>query len=112
MPEVIIRPANGTVVVRAGGAVIAESPNAKTLYEDGHEPVYYIPKGDVGMALLEPTGRRADGPHWGEAQVYAIAGKSGPIADAAWSYAAPHDALAEIADHVAFDGSKAAVELL
>ena len=50
-----IRKAAGTWVVRAGGAVIAESSSALELSEGSYPPVIYIPKADIAMAFLEPT---------------------------------------------------------
>ncbi|MEO0761994.1 MAG: DUF427 domain-containing protein [Pseudomonadota bacterium] len=112
MPEITIRPARGTVVVRAGGGVIAESPNAVTLFEDGYDPVHYIPRGDIGMAFLEASDHRTTCPHKGEAEYFHVIAKSGPIRNAGWSYAAPLEMMAEIAGHIAFDTDKVAVELL
>ncbi|MEL6768969.1 MAG: DUF427 domain-containing protein, partial [Pseudomonadota bacterium] len=63
MPEIRITPANGTVVVRAGGAIIAESTSALMLEEDGHNPVFYIPRGDIGMTFLDPSATRTTCPH-------------------------------------------------
>ncbi|MEM7499295.1 MAG: DUF427 domain-containing protein [Pseudomonadota bacterium] len=112
MPEITITPASGTVVVRAGGAIIAESPNALMVEEDGHDPVFYIPRDDIGMTFLEPSETRTTCPHKGEAAHFDLVAKSGPIRDAAWSYEAPHDNVAQIKGMVAFYTSKAAVELL
>ncbi|MEL6480403.1 MAG: DUF427 domain-containing protein [Pseudomonadota bacterium] len=112
MPEIRITPASGTVVVRAGGAVIAESTSALMLEEDGHDPVFYIPRGDIGMTFLDPSATRTTCPHKGEAVHFDLVAKSGPIRDAAWSYETPHDAVAAIAGMVAFYDNKAAVEVL
>ncbi len=43
------------VIVRLGGEVIADTANALTLREASYPPVYYIPRADVAMALLEPS---------------------------------------------------------
>jgi uncharacterized protein (DUF427 family) len=50
-----IRRADGTWVVRAGGAVLGESTNALELSESGYPPVIYFPRGDVAMAFLEAS---------------------------------------------------------
>ncbi|MEM8597634.1 MAG: DUF427 domain-containing protein, partial [Pseudomonadota bacterium] len=78
----------------------------------GYEPVFYIPREDVGTMFLEPSATRTTCPKKGEATHFSIVAKSGPIRDAAWSYETPHEALAAIAGMVAFYGDKAAVELL
>jgi len=112
MTEIDLRPVAGTVVVRAGGAVVAERPNAVTLLEEGYPPVHYIPRADIGMAFLDPSPTRTTCPHKGEAEYFHLAAKSGAIRDAAWSYPSPPEALAAIAGLVAFDAEKATVELL
>lgn len=107
-----IRPLEGTWVVRAGGAILAESDNALELSEGDLPPVVYFPKGDIAMAFLEATDTRSTCIHKGEARYYSIVAKSGPIRDAAWTYAEPKMAVAEIAGYVAFDTERVAVEEL
>jgi uncharacterized protein (DUF427 family) len=107
-----IRPATGVYVVRAGGAVLAETSRALILREAGCEPVVYFPRKDAGMEFLDPSDTRTTCPHKGEATHYHIAAKSGPIRDAAWSYETPVAGAATIAGYVAFYGEKATVEAL
>ncbi|PIE18334.1 MAG: hypothetical protein CSA65_05350 [Proteobacteria bacterium] len=97
-----IRPAGGTWVVRTGGAVIGESSEAIELLEGDYAPVIYFPRKDLAMAFLEPTEERSTCPRKGEAQYFDIEIKSGTIPNAAWSYAEPKEAVAQIKDHVAF----------
>jgi len=106
------RTAPGTWVVRAGGAVIAESSNAVELNEGAYAPVIYFPRADIAMAFLEPSERTSRCPHKGDASYYSIAAKSGLIDDAAWSYEAPIDSVAAIAGHLAFYTDKVTVEQL
>jgi uncharacterized protein (DUF427 family) len=105
-----IRPAGGTWVVRAGGAVLGESDNALELIEGDLAPVIYIPREDIAMAFLEPSETVSHCPYKGDAKYYSIVAKSGPIADAAWSYEAPKDGVEQIAGYLAFYTSKVAVE--
>ena len=107
-----IAPATGVHVVRAGGAVIAETSRALILREAGYDPVVYFPREDAGMEFLDPSDTRTTCPHKGEAAHYHIAAKSGPIRDAAWSYEAPVAGAGAIAGYVAFHGEKATVEAL
>ncbi len=74
--KIVITPAAGTWVVRAGGAVIAESTRALELSEEGHAAVIYFPRDDVAMALLDSTAHRTTCPHKGEASHYSIMSKS------------------------------------
>lgn len=105
-----IRPAGGTWVVRAGGAVLGESDNALELIEGDLAPVIYIPREDIAMAFLEPSETVSHCPYKGDAKYYSIVAKSGPIEDAAWSYEAPKDGVEQIAGYLAFYTSKVAVE--
>ncbi|MGB0497566.1 MAG: DUF427 domain-containing protein [Rubricella sp.] len=110
--HITIQKAGGSWVVRAGGAVIAESDGARMLYEGDLAPVVYFPREDVAMAFLEPSGRTTHCPHKGDATHFHIEAKSGTIADAAWSYEAPKDDVASIAGHIAFYADKVTVEQL
>lgn len=99
-------------MVRAGGAILAETRDAVVLEEQGHEPVHYIPRADVGTEFLDPSDKRTTCPHKGEAAHYHIIAKSGPITDAAWSYEQPIDGAEQIRGFMAFYPGKALVEEL
>lgn len=105
-----IEPAPGVHVVRAGGAVIAETKAALVLREQGHEPVIYFPRADVGMFFLDRSATVTHCPHKGDATYYHIVAKSGPIEDAGWSYETPLEAAAAIAGHLAFAHERVTVE--
>ena len=105
-----IRPATGTWVVRAAGAVLGESTNALELTEGDYPPVIYFPRDDLAMAFLEPTDGTSTCPYKGRASYFTIVAKSGPLTNAAWSYENPLEAVAEIKDHLAFYTDKVAVE--
>ncbi|ARE40019.1 hypothetical protein RGUI_1878 [Rhodovulum sp. P5] len=107
-----IHKADGAWVVRAGGAVIAESREALELHEGEREPVIYFPREDVAMAFLEQTDSRTSCPHKGEASYFTIHAKSYEIPDAAWSYENPTEPAARIAGHLAFYTDKVTVEQL
>lgn len=107
-----IRPADGTWVVRSGGAVIGESARALALHEGENPAVIYIPRDDLAMALLEPSEAKSHCPYKGEARYYTIIAKSGPIENAAWSYETPKEVARDIAGHLAFYPDKVAVEQL
>ena len=107
---ITIRPAQGTWVVRAGGAVLGETSRAVELLEDGHGPVIYIPREDIGMAFLDPSATRTTCPRKGEASYFDIVTKSGTIRDAAWSYETPIAGAEGIAGYLAFYPDKATIE--
>lgn len=105
-----IRPADGTWVVRAGGAVIGESKAALELVEGDYPPVIYFPRDDIAMAFLDASATGSHCPFKGDAVYFNIIAKSGPINDAAWSYENPKAGVEQIAGYLAFYPSKVAVE--
>ena len=107
-----IRPAGGTWVVRAGGAVIGETNAALELIEGDMNPVIYFPRDDVAMAFVEESDTISHCPYKGDAKYYSIIAKSGPIEDAIWSFETPNENVQKIANYLAFYPSKVAVEQL
>jgi len=113
MADIKIRKADGIWVVRAAGAVIAESSDALELSENGYDGVIYFPRSAVAIAFLDDSEKRTTCPHKGEASYFHIAAKSSTIENAAWSYETPKDNVAPIKDHIAFfGGENIAVEQL
>lgn len=108
--HITIRPATGTWVVRAGGAVLGESQAALELTEGDYPGVIYFPRDDIATAFLEPSDTVSTCPFKGTATYYGIAAKSGLITDAVWSYEDPKDAVAQIKGYLAFYKSKVTVE--
>jgi uncharacterized protein (DUF427 family) len=110
LSDLTIVPAEGTWVVRAGGAVIGESDRALELVEADRPAVIYFPREDLGMAFLEGTERTAASRTLGDASFFSIVTGGGVIADAAWTYEAPRQGAERIAGLIAFDTSQVAVE--
>ncbi len=100
--RITITPAEGTWVIRAGGAVLGESNNALELDEEGYHPVIYFPREDIGMAFLEPTDYRTTCPWKGEASHFSIMSKSVTYKNAVWSYEDPKEEVAAIKGYLAF----------
>ena len=108
-----IRPAEGLRVVRAGGAVLAESANAKEAKMPGDEaPTVYFPMEEAGELFLEATDAEFAIPGIGQARQYDIIAKSGPISAAAWAITKPDPGCEALMNHVAFDVERVAVERL
>lgn len=100
--EVTIRKAEGTWVVRAGGAVLGESSNALELVEGAMDPVIYFPRDDFAMAFLDKTDHSTHCPHKGDASYYSIVTKSTTLANAVWSYETPLPGVERIKEYLAF----------
>lgn len=107
-----IRPATGTWVVRAAGAVLGESSAALELTEGDYPPVIYFPRNDISMAFFDQSATTSSCPYKGIATYYNLEAKSGTFADAAWSYESPKDEVSDIGGYMAFFGGKVAVEQL
>lgn len=107
-----IRPAGGTWVVRAAGAVLGESTRALELIEGEYPPVIYFPRSDISMAFFEKSATVSTCPHKGAATYYNLEAKSGTFPDAAWSYEDPKADVMDVKDYLAFYPSSVAVEQL
>lgn len=111
MAEITICKAQGTWVVRAGGAVLAESKNVLELSEPDHGGVIYFPRADIAMAFLDQTDHTTHCPHKGDASYYSIVTKSQTLENTAWSYDNPKEGVTAIKGHIAFiPGDYLAVE--
>jgi len=90
------------VVVSVAGRVVADTRAALTLREASYPPVHYVPRRDVDMELLARSDHATHCPYKGDAAYYSIALGGERSVDAVWTYEAPYDAVAAIADHLAF----------
>ena len=108
--HITITPAQGTWIVRAGGAVLGETKRALELREGSYPARIYVPREDMAMSLLQKSSRTSTCPWKGVASYYSIATPEAALADAVWSYEAPKDDVAAIAGHLAFYPDKVTVE--
>jgi uncharacterized protein (DUF427 family) len=96
------------------GILLAETARALRALETSHPPVYYIPHPDIAMHLLKPSAHPASLCEFkGLATYWSIDLTLDPLLnlsespcavslDAAWSYAQPSPAYADLRNHVAF----------
>jgi uncharacterized protein (DUF427 family) len=99
---ITIAPHPAHVVVTAGGRVVADTRDALALREANYRVVFYVPRDDVDLAMLERTDRATYCPYKGDAAYFSIPGASGRGANAVWTYEAPYEAVSPIKDHLAF----------
>ena len=99
---ITITPNPAHIVVTVAGKVVADTRRALTLQESTYPAVQYIPIEDVERSLIEHTGTATYCPFKGDASYYSIPAGGAKSVDAIWVYEQPHDAVAEIKDHVAF----------
>lgn len=84
------------------GQTVADTSRAMELREASCPPVFYIPRDDADMALLEPTDHQTHCPHKGQASYFSIVTDGAAAKNAVWSYQEPLPAVAGIKDHLAF----------
>lgn len=100
--KVAPEPSPRRVRVEFNGEMIADSTNAFLVHETRHLPVYYFPRGDVRMDLLDRTDHTTHCPYKGDASYWTVRVGERSAENAAWSYESPLDDVAEITDTIAF----------
>lgn len=99
---IAIEPSRARVVVKVAGRVVADSRRALTLREATYPGVFYVPREDADMSLLERTDRRTYCPYKGDCAYYSIPAGGPRSVNAVWTYEEPYPAVASIKDHLAF----------
>lgn len=84
------------------GKTIADSRAARVMYELGHAPIYYLPRQDVAMDLLEATARDTYCPYKGHACYWSIRVGEQVAENAVWAYPEPYPELAELTGFLGF----------
>jgi uncharacterized protein (DUF427 family) len=84
------------------GETVVDSTDAKLLHETKHLPVYYFPRDDVRMDLLEPSEKTSHCPHKGDARYWSLHVDSRTAPDVAWAYDEPLEPASFLRGHVAF----------
>lgn len=100
--RVDILPSSRHVRVEVGGVTVADSRHARILFETGLPPRYYLPKPDVRLDLLKPTGTVTRCPYKGTAEYWSVNGEK----DLAWSYSTPLPESERVAGLIAFYDEK------
>ena len=77
------------VRVMFNGETIADSKRVKLLHETGHLPVYYFPKEDVRMDLLEESDHTTHCSFKGDASYWSVKVGDRVAENAVWSYPEP-----------------------
>jgi uncharacterized protein (DUF427 family) len=99
---ITIEPASRRVVVTVGGKTVADSTRALVLKEAAYPAVFYIPREDADMSLLQRTDHSTHCPYKGDASYYSIPSGGARSTNAVWTYESPYDAVSPIQNHLAF----------
>lgn len=81
---------------------VVDTERAVLLHESALLPQWYVPREDVRMDLLTPSGTSTHCPFKGDAVYWSITVGERVVADAVWGYPEPVDAVGELAGLVAF----------
>jgi len=101
--RIVVSPAGKRVEARFRGKVIADTRDALAMEEGTYPVVYYFPRKDVRMEVLERSTHRTHCPFKGDASYFSL--KDGPR-DAVWSYETPFDEMLAIRERLAFYADK------
>ncbi len=100
------------VVVRIGGAVVADSTRPTMLFETGLPPRFYLPIDDVRVDLLERSDAQTSCPYKGTTDRYYTVEAGGErVEDVAWVYDTVHAEVRGIEGLVAFYNEKVDLEV-
>lgn len=102
-----IRRSSRRLVVQEGGRIVADTHAALVLYESGFAPRWYVPRADVVADALRAAEGQTFCPYKGVASYYDV----GDARRAAWSYRAPFETMARIADLVSFEPDRVAITI-
>jgi uncharacterized protein (DUF427 family) len=100
--RITIAPSANRVVVRVGGAVVADTTRALVMRAPGTPDQAYIPREDVDMTRLVRTDLVTHCPYKGDASYWSIQSGARTVENAVWSYEMPYDDMAPIAGYLAF----------
>src|SRR5947207_2809245 len=81
------------VLVRVGGALLADTRDALILEEASYPPVQYVPRKDVDMNLLQRTDHSTYCPYKGDCSYYSIPIGAERAVNAVWTYESPYPAV-------------------
>jgi uncharacterized protein (DUF427 family) len=102
-----IRRSSRHLVVRHDDRVVADTDTPLVLFESGFAPRWYVPRADVATDALDPVEGQTFCPYKGVASYYDIGG----VRNAGWSYRAPFEEMARIADLVSFEPDKVTITI-
>jgi uncharacterized protein (DUF427 family) len=104
--RVAFEPSPKRVRIIVADTTIADSRQVGLLFETGYRPVYYFPRQDVRMDLLEPTAHRTHCPCKGDTSYFTVRAGGRAIENAVWSYEQPLAGIAPIKGLLAFYWNK------
>jgi len=102
---VAISPVDNRLTIRHQDTVIAESSDALLIQESRHGDVYYLPRSDVNMELLQATDLSTYCPFKGHASYWSLEGVE-DLENFVWSYEDPFAEVSALKDYMSFYTNK------
>jgi uncharacterized protein (DUF427 family) len=96
-----LEPIAQRLVIRLGGALVADTTRALRVLETHHAPTYYLPLQDI-HATLRPAQGSSFCEWKGAARYFDVLAGSATAPRAAWAYDHPTARFTDLAGHVAF----------
>jgi uncharacterized protein (DUF427 family) len=96
-----VEPTTERIVIRLGGAVIADTTEAVRVLETSHPPAYYLPRSAFSEGALEPAAGSSYCEFKGSAKYLTIRGGEATAERAAWYYPTPSPGYEALVDRVA-----------
>ena len=100
--RIAFEPSPRRVRVVFNAETVADTTRAMLMREAGHTPVYYFPREDVRLDLIERTDHRTHCPYKGEASYFSLKLGARAAGNALWSYEDPYPEMAAIKGTLAF----------
>ncbi len=101
-----VEPVRERLRVVVDGETLAETTRGLRVLETAGPPVYYFPRDDVRMDLLEPSPHRSVCEWKGDAHYHSYVSDDRRIDNIGWSYEDPLPGYEAIAGHLAFYGGR------
>lgn len=106
-----VLPTSRHIRVDVDGVTVAESTNARILFETGLPARYYLPKTDIRMDLLEPSDLHTSCPYKGTASYYHVRTDDDLHENIVWWYPAPLEESSRVAGYVCFYNEKVDIHI-
>ena len=97
-----LEPCTKRVRVEYGGECIVDSDRVLVMHETRLAPVYYFPRDDVRMDLMEKTTHRTHCPFKGNASYWTLKAGGKAAKNVAWGYEEPYEEAGGVRDYIAF----------
>ncbi len=100
--RVVIEPSPARIRAVNRGETVADIARALIKHETRLQPVYYFPRADVRMDLLQRTSEHTHCPFKGNASYWSLVVGGESAENAAWSYEEPFAEVSEIKEYISF----------